>query len=394
MSTNILSIPMFMGGASHQIPLFMLHQKYLKNVDSLNNYFLLPERVHDSYTKKEVNVLPIDYEMNVSDPTAVNKNTAANFLDMEQSAFKTVQPDIIIEDTSFSSPLLAEKNNIPRISIHRTGFFRSIPNTKRNTKHTHSVDPHNQLTLLKSKEKSHKTIEEKNDQEIIHDYLHAKAKIIPGIPLIEKLPDDIPNRDSYFYSGPLNLEDNLSDNEFIDSVHTFIEQNKDRKKVFLSTGLIAQEDISAIIESLLEKGYAVISTVNYKPSFIYKSQFFSNSFFPLNFICNKVDLVIHHCGSGMYHYPLLNEKPVITIGTTSYDREDVALRLEELGVSKHTPSSIDNPDFLNIFNSHLKDFETSKLCDFEALKKIKNQIVETMNNFNPNEVINYTLNNN
>jgi hypothetical protein len=94
----------------------------------------------------------------------------------------------------------------------------------------------------------------------------------------------------------------------------------------------------------------------------------------------------------MYHYPLLNEKPTITLGTRSYDREDIALRLEELGVSKHVPSSFDNSDYLSIFKSYLEDFENSTLCDFKMLKEIKQQIENTMKNFNPKEVIEYTLN--
>lgn len=394
MKVNVLSIPMFMGGASHQIPLFMLHQKYFKKLNSLNNHFLLPQRVHNSFSKEGVNILPIDYEIDIRNASSVDSSFATSFLDMEKSAFKTSQPDIIIEDCSFSAPLLAEKNKIPRISIHRTGFFRSISEKKRNHAHIHSVDAHNQLGFLKAKSFSNKRIEEKNDQEIIFDYLNSKTKIIPGIPLIEKLPKDAQNIESYFYSGPLNLEDNLSDTKFIDRILSFIEHNKSRKKVFISTGLIAQEEVGAIIQLLLEKGYAVISTINHNPGIVYKSHFFTSAFFPLHFICDKVDLVIHHCGSGMYHYPLLSEKPVITLGTRSYDREDIALRLEELGVSKHVPASLDNPEFLSIFKSHLIDFESSQLCDFEILKDIKKQIIETMERFNPSEVINFTLNKN
>ena len=392
MDINVLSIPMFMGGASHQIPLFMLHQKFLKKTNKLNNHFLLPKRVHNSFNKQGINILPIDYEIDIHNPSSVDNNFAASFLDMEKSAFNISQPEIIIEDCSFSAPLLAEKNNLPRISIHRTGFFRSIPKNKRNNEHTHSVDAHNQLGFLKSTHFSNKRIEDKSDQELIFDYLNSKTKIVPGIPLIEKLPNDTINKESYFYSGPLNLEDNLSDTKLIENVISFIEHNKSRKKIFISTGLIAQEEVGAIIQLLLEKGYAVISTYNYDPSFLYRANFFTNTFFPLHFICNKVDLVIHHGGSGMYHYPLLNEKPVITLGTRSYDREDVALRLEELGVSKHVPAFNDDPNFLNIFKSHLADFEKSKLCDFEALKYIKKQIIETMERFDPSEVINYTLN--
>lgn len=386
---------MFMGGPSHQIPMFMLHQKYLKRIKGLKNHFLLPNHVHDTFKEGGVNVLPINYKLNINEPSSINKNILSSFLELEKEAFSLSRPDIILEDCSFSSPLHAEKNGIPRISIHRTGFFRSIANNKRNPNHKHSLESKGGLSLFNTcNKKPSKKVKEKTPQELILDYLHGRTKIIPGIPSIEKLPDDIVDKESYFYSGPLNLDDNLSDLALLRKINDFIFLNKSRKKVFITTGLVDKQDISKIINFLLKEGWAVISSVKHEPEMTHKSQFFYDSFFPLNFVCSKVDLVVHHCGSGMYHYPLLNEKPVITLGTQSFDREDVALRLEELDLSKHVPSSKDDDAFLDIFESHINDFKKDKLCDYTALSNIKKEIDFTMESFDPHKIINFTINKN
>jgi len=305
-------------------------------------------------------------------------------------------PDIIIEDNSFSTPLIAEKNNIPRISIHRTGFFRSISSIHKNDNHKHSIEDKlgsndtDVISFIKSNKLDLSIPENRIDINFLKNYVNSKAKLIPGIPSIEVLPKSIKNRDSYFYTGPLTVEDNPSQ-ELIKKLSSFFEINNQRKVVFITTGLIDQSEIKPLIDILFTNGYAVISTSNIFVEDKYSRMYYQNSILPLNYICSKVDLVIHQCGSGMYHYPILNEKPTITIGTQCYDREDVAIRLEQLKVSKHTPHPNDNNDYLNIFTQHLENFKNSTLCDFTKLKELKEEIYSTMLNFDMEEVIKYTL---
>lgn len=109
---------------------------------------------------------------------------------------------------------------------------------------------------------------------------------------------------------------------------------------------------------------------------------------PVDYICSQSDLIIHHCGSGMYHIPILNEKPSITIGTQCFDREIIASRLAELGISKHTPSRIDNINYLKIFNSNLDLFESESLTNMKRIKELKNEIIKVKSNFNLSAVLN------
>ena len=52
-------------------------------------------------------------------------------------------------------------------------------------------------------------------------------------------------------------------------------------------------------------------------------------------LASRVDLVIHHCGHGTLQAVLLAGKPSLTVSTGYYDREDNALRLEELYCGRH-----------------------------------------------------------
>jgi len=48
-----------------------------------------------------------------------------------------------------------------------------------------------------------------------------------------------------------------------------------------------------------------------------------------------VDVVMHHCGHATLQAVLLAGKPAITLPSGEYDREDNALRLEELACGRH-----------------------------------------------------------
>ena len=223
-------------------------------------------------------------------------------------------------------------------------------------------------------------------------YLYSKTKLIPGIPSIEILPEDIEGRDSYFYTGPLTVEDNPSE-KLQQELQEFTAANKDNKTVFITTGLVDSTSIEDMIKVILKKGYSIITTASSLSETIRKNPcVYVNRFLPLNYICTIVDLVVHQCGSGMYHYPILNEKPTITIGTQCYDREDVAIRLEQLGVSKHTPHPKDDANYLEIFKQHISSFENKQLCDFNRLNELREEIYNTMLNFDMKKVIDYTLN--
>lgn len=395
---NILSISAITGGQSHLIPLFVLHQRYFRRLNNVNNFFLVSNENKKLFEANKINCVDIDYKINSKSTLETIKNNIeeikAELLLKEQKSVALVNPKIIIEDNCFTSPLIAEKNNIPRISIHRTGFFRSIDKKLRNKNHFHSAekDETGKQSSYLFQFFNNKTINSNwtSEQLFLQNYLHAKSKVIPGIPSIEVLPHNIANPKSYFYSGPLIVEDNPSP-ILLEEIQEFLISNKNRKKVFITTGLIDNTSISKYINYLIENDYSVISTNHYELKEKYHSQFFFNKILPLNFISSCVDLLIHQCGSGMYHYPILNNKPSITLGTQCYDREDVAMRLEQLNISKHVPHPKDDPNYFNIFLSHIKDFENNTICNFDTLKMLKEEIYDTMLNFDIEALIKYTL---
>ena len=87
----------------------------------------------------------------------------------------------------------------------------------------------------------------------------------------------------------------------------------------------------------------------------------------------------------------MNRVPFLTIGTKCYDREDIALRLQELAVSGHIPNPDDNPNYWNIFVEMVNKFEKDTLTDYDIMDKLRLEIDETMSNFQMEKVIQYAL---
>jgi hypothetical protein len=108
-------------------------------------------------------------------------------------------------------------------------------------------------------------------------------------------------------------------------------------------------------------------------------------------------VVIHHCGCAAYHYPILHEKPWITLGTMRYDREDVALRLEALGLSTHLPAPEEDADFGARFQAA---FDAIQHADGAARRErgqkvagIKNEIARTQRGFDFDQVLRAAVDN-
>lgn len=215
-------------------------------------------------------------------------------------------------------------------------------------------------------------------------------KIIPGIPTIERLPDDIQERESYFYSGPLLVMDKPS-KVLSARLEEFFNLNKQKPIVFITTGTVDKTPIEKFIEFFVKRGYAVITTCNCEINEAYKDAVFYNKLLPIHYICGLSNLVIHQCGSGMYHYPIMNGVPSLTIGTQCFDREDIALRLQELGVSGHIPHPDDDANYWNVFLEKVSQFENNSLINYDMMDSLRIEINETMSNFDMEKVIQYAL---
>lgn len=379
--TTILNIPYFAGGVSHLLPLLALNNRHSK---SLNSYFLVHNYLQDFLKRKGFSCVSIDYFGEETEYLNNRKQTIEYVIKKEKEAYEKITPTLIIEDCSFTSPLIAEKNNVPRISIQRTGIFRAIDRHYRNPNHVHSMQKGDYIRTSFSE--SSKIEIDQN----FRIYQGAKAKIIPGIPSIECLPEDIENKQSYFYSGPLIVQDKPSKSLLI-RLGIFFELNKNKPIVFITTGTIDRTPIEKHIEYFAERNYAVITTNKCEINEKYKQSVFYNKLLPLHYICKMSDLVVHQCGSGMYHYPIMTRTPFLTIGTQCYDREDIAQRLQNLGVSSHIPHPDDNPNYWNIFVKSMSKFENHTLTDYRMMDRLKNEIDETMASFNIEKVIRYAL---
>lgn len=391
---NILTIPYIAGGISHLIPLYVLQQKYLRNNTRVKNQFLVNNNSQRFLMMQGVDCVPIDYgfdENLVMSKDLLKINECV--VEMEKKAYEIVKPSLIIEDTACFTPLIAEKNDLPRISIQRTGIFRSIDKTHRNDTHIHSF--HKGSNIAKSVSPSNlynSEISMFNSSELsfLEQYIKPKVKIIPGIPTIERLPENVENRDSYFYCGPLIVMDKPSKN-LSDRLEEFLNNNKQKPIVFITTGTIDRTPIEKFIEFFVKRNYVVITTCNCEINEIYKNEVFYNKLFPLNYICGISNLVIHQCSASIYHYPIMNRVPTLTISTQCYDREDIAIRLQELGVSGHIPHPDDNPDYWNVFLDLVNRFEKNSLTNFVMMNKLRDEINETMSNFEMEKAIQYAL---
>ena len=389
---KILFIPFH--SISHKLPLLVLYKKYLSHLSKISCSFLLAKSDEKYVERYKVNIL--DFDNTLQNGLG---NNSSSFNERKEKIIKQYNPDIIIEDFCFHAVFFCKKSQIPRISIQRTGFFRASNPSTRNPFHTHSSDKfqinYRRYPLFKYK----KYIPESdildrnyyyaeyilNNQLTSSDIHSPKFKIIPGVREIEMLPSNREEK-SYLYSGPL-VPDDYADSKLINDISRFLYDNKNRYKVLLTMGTIEQQDVSPIFNILHKRGYAVITTI-LPPYEVNKRYIFYYSFLPLHFVSENVDLIIHHCGSGIYHFPLLHLKPSITLGTQCYDREDIALRLQELNLSSHIPSPYDDSNYMEKFIVAIDSFEKGNLSDFRMLKRVNHNIIETMQNFDMEKLLN------
>jgi MoaA/NifB/PqqE/SkfB family radical SAM enzyme len=156
----------------------------------------------------------------------------------------------------------------------------------------------------------------------------------------------------------------------------FFSINKRRVVIYFTFGTAAgtSEAICDAIRCLLDNGVAVVTTINVgEINKIQKELYFYSPFLPMHYVCSRVNGMVHHCGSGTYQFALLYQLPTITIGTRCHDREDVALKLEELGVSQHLSAPSECTDFVSRFD---KTFESAFDPSGSWLIKARTNLIE------------------
>jgi len=307
--------------------------------------FLVPRCLHALLKRQGRCVVDIDYA------------PSGHAFRAQMEACGRFRPDIIVDDLSPAAYLTTRVSSKPRVAIRRTGVFPGgIP---RNSAHRHSMcSPERVERFYKNCEAIWGIRPPTN----LVEMCTADVNIVPGIRSVEVLPDSLHNNADYIFSGGLTLPDALVPAESPVSpaeISAFCERNRDRKLVYLTVGSILKGggvEFREMIRYMLDEGAAVISSVEMPDlSQAFREIFFYAPFLPMHHICGKVHLMIHHCGSGTYQYAIRYQIPSICIGSRCYDRDDVAARLEELGVARYIPSARENPEFARTFRERFKD---------------------------------------
>jgi hypothetical protein len=349
---NILFVPFAEGGIGHIIPLIALASR-LKGSQH-KTAFLLPIAFHTIVKRLGINVLGIDYSQ-----------SQGGFL-KEIKAINAFNADIVVDDSSITTLFSTQLSKKPRVAIQRTGMFPGAIPRLRNTKYAFE-----EIIVINN----YRAYKNNMGQPAIKchtDFFAAEMKIVPGIKSVELLPEALQSDPTYVFCGPLLIDDFIleadlpvkkqngaeTSNDY-QLLELFINRNKDRFKVLFTFGSVAFPDkpILNAVKYLLDNDVAVV-TSNKIPDLKESHQelYFHARYLPMNFICSRVDLMIHHCGSGTYQYQILHRLPSITIGTKFQDREDVALRLEELNVNRHLPPPEDCEEFPVIFRETFETF--------------------------------------
>src|SRR5689334_16754916 len=235
------------GGLAHLIPLIAL-QKMLP--PSCESAFLVPQFRHKFLRQYGLEVLDIDHQ-----------DLFNNGFRTEMLAYGKFTPDVVIDDSSFTTGIATQMSKAARVAIQRTGMFPG--GMPRNDKNIHSMGE------LDMKEVPDVTFMGLKQPACFTDLFDAQAKIVPGLKSVELLPETIRDADSYFFSGPLIIEDYLTqetgttfmqvskENQDIasltsfDLLHEFFEANSNRKVVYATLGTIAVNDTPGpLVEAL------------------------------------------------------------------------------------------------------------------------------------------------
>jgi hypothetical protein len=230
-----------------------------------------------------------------------------------------------------------------------------------------------------------------NKVEDFRKLLIADITLIPSIPEMDPLP---PNLKEIYgniiveYIGPL-INPNFARKSKINCINSKllkwiqIQKKASRTIICLTLGTVAwfnEELLVRILNDLNDSCLAVILSVSdfsLKRRIGFKAERNSN----LKILCLPdlyhlllySDIAIHHCGHGTALLCILTKTKQITIPSGEFDRDDNAVRLERLGVSKRFASSYDTFDIKNlVFN--IKD-EASLGDNIDKYSKIINQYI-------------------
>lgn len=180
------------------------------------------------------------------------------------------------------------------------------------------------------------------------DLCRAEIIAVPSIPAIDPLPDGVLDHypeSTFIYTGPLLVQIGrptpASLREWIAAA-----RQEGAPVILVTLGTVWDTPMYTVLADCLERTeFAVVMVVpddEERRSLQRRNgaRFQAVGLSDLRDLAERVDLVVHHCGHATLHTVLLAGTPSVTIPSGQYDREDNALRLEELGCGRHL-----GPDF-------------------------------------------------
>lgn len=348
---KVLFIPFIGGPPGHLIPLLALHRK-LRDSD-VESAFLVHKGIKRLVERVGVQTLDFDYIGSIG---ARSRGYDPAPFRIEVQAYGRFKPDVVVEDTNPTTYFAATMTGKPWISIHRVATFQGWQPI---------AEGYNHFMLPKAEDwpdVSYLGIPQPKTNE---DLFNSDVKVVHGVRSVEVLPEERRNDSSYHFAGPLILEDDVAGllgwktddpamemREAMAPLERFLEANACRKKAIVTLGTVtaAGSHVRDCIRYLIENDFATISTVELDDlDSSQRQRAYHANWLPLHYVCSKADLMVHHCGGGTYHYPIMHNVPAITVGTKWSDREVTARRLEELGASLHVPAPDECENFLDSF---------------------------------------------
>lgn len=188
------------------------------------------------------------------------------------------------------------------------------------------------------------------------DLCKADFIVVPSIPQIDPLPahvEELYPHSTFLYTGPLLVQMGAP---LSPSLQMWMEScRKEGTPILVVTlgSLWGSKIYRHLAECLQRTDFGVIMVVpeEKERSYLEKKngrRFQVTGFTNLRELVEGADIVLHHCGHGTLHTVLLAAKPSLTLPSGEYDREDNAVRLEELGCARH----LGHDFFRKGFDSH------------------------------------------
>lgn len=226
------------------------------------------------------------------------------------------------------------------------------------------------------------------------DLCRAEIIVVPSIPEIDPLPEGV--RDHYpestfVYTGPLLLQVGSPTpgwlREWIAS-----SRRKGAPVVLVTLGTTWGPTIYTVLADCLERtDFAVIMVIpdDHERRRLEQRngpRFQAVGLTDLHDLAERVDLVVHHCGHGTLHTVLLAGKPSLTLPSGQYDREDNALRLEDLACGRH----LGHDFFRNGIDAHAFSLAVENVLTDNTIKRgvavMSKKVDEYVHNRGPAEL--------